>query len=397
MGRAAARERRLILLGMVGRTPFAGVAWQALHYLEALRRLGCDAYYLEDTGDWPYDPEKNTVTDDCTYTVGFIARLMKWCGFEDRWAYRAPAPKPRVYGLSEPGLARVIEGADGLLNLCGATVLSDDHRRIPVRIYVETDPVVPQIEVAQGRQFTIDLLRAHTHHFTFGENIGSADCDVPLGPFHYLPTRQPVVLDWWAPVPHGGGPPRAGGRFTTIASWRQSGKDIVWNGETYAWSKHLEFLKLIELPRRTRDAVELALAAVDDEAIELLTAKGWNVVDALALSRDILPYRRYVRASRGEFTVAKDQNIRLRTGWFSDRSACYLAAGRPVITQETGFSKVLPTGQGLFSFRRLEDVLSAMDTIRGDYARHSRAAREIASEYFGAERVVGNMLQQAGL
>jgi hypothetical protein len=256
---------------------------------------------------------------------------------------------------------------------------------------------VPQIEVAQGRQFTIDLLLAHTHHFTFGENVGAPDCDVPLGPFRYLPTRQPVVLDWWTPISDGNGASEAASRFTTVASWHQSSKDIVWNGETYSWSKHLEFLKLIDLPERTCDAVELALAAVDAEAIELLTSKGWKVVDALALSRDILPYRRYVRASRGEFTVAKDQNIRMRSGWFSDRSACYLAAGRPVITQETGFSNVLPTGEGLFSFQRLEDVLSAMETIRDDYARQSRAAREIASEYFAGERVVGTLLEQSGL
>lgn len=394
----ATRARRLVVLGMVGRTPFAGVAWQALHYLEALRRLGCDVYYVEDTGDWPYDPEKDTVTDDCTYAAGFIARLMKWCRLEDRWAYRAPAPEPRVYGLSDSRLARVIEDADGLVNLCGATVLRDEHLRIPVRIYLETDPVLPQIEVAQGRQFTIDFLLAHTHHFTFGENVGAPDCNVPLGPFRYLPTRQPVVLDWWAPVhAKGGSASETAGRFTTIASWQQSGKDIVWNGETYMWSKHLEFLKLIDLPGQTCDAVELALAAVDSEAVELLTSKGWKIVDALALSRDILPYRRYVRASRGEFTVAKDQNIRLRSGWFSDRSACYLAAGRPVITQETGFSKVLPTGQGLFPFLGLEDVLSAMDTIRGDYGRQSRAAREIASHYFAAERVVGSLLERAGL
>jgi len=381
---------------MVGRTPFAGVAWQALHYLEAFRRLGCDVYYVEDTGDWPYDRDQDTVTDDCTYTTRFIARLMQWCGFEDRWAYRGP--ERRVYGLSESRLTRIFEKADGFVNLCGATVPGDEHLRVPVRIYLETDPVLPQIEVAQGRQFTIDLLRAHTHHFTFGENLGASDCQVPLGPFRYLPTRQPVVLDWWSPAgSKGNGARGTAGRFTTIASWRQSGKDIAWNGETYTWSKDLEFLKLIDLPRRTPDAIELALAAVDRRAIELLTSKAWNVVDALALSKDILPYRQYICASRGEFTVAKDQNIRLRSGWFSDRSACYLAAGRPVITQETGFSKVLPTGQGLFSFLGLDDILSAMDMIRSDYARQSRAAREIASDYFAAEKVAGTLLAQAGL
>jgi len=383
---------------MIGRTPFAGVAWQAMHYLEAFRRIGCDVYYVEDTGDWPYDRDKDTITDDCTYTAGFIARLMSWCGFEDRWAYRAPGPEGRVYGLSASRLARILEDADGLVNLCGATVPSDEHLRVPVRIYLETDPVLPQIEVAQGRQFTIDLLRAHTHHFTFGENVGAPDCSVPVGPFRYLPTRQPVVLDWWTPGHLGGdGASRPAGRFTTIASWQQSGKDIAWNGETYTWSKHFEFLKLIDLPRQTPDAIELALAGVDRDAVNLLTSKGWAVVDALDLSRDILPYRRYIRGSRCEFTVAKDQNIRLRSGWFSDRSACYLAAGRPVITQETGFSKALPTGEGLFSFVRLKDVLSAMDTIRSDYGRQSRAAREIASEYFAAERVVGSLLEQAGL
>jgi LmbE family N-acetylglucosaminyl deacetylase len=396
--RSSATRARVIVLGMAGRTPFAGVAWQALHYLEAFRRAGCDVHYVEDTGDWPYDPDRNTITDDCTYTAAFIARLMRWAGFEDRWAYRAPVPDRRVYGLSASGLQRILEGADALVNLCGATVLTAEHLRVPVRVYLETDPVLPQIEAAQGRQFTIDLLNAHTHHLTFGENIGSPDCGVPLGPFRYLPTRQPVVLEWWAPGPATGKARSArDSRFTTVASWHQSGKDIAWNGDTYTWSKHHEFLKLIDLPGRTPDAIELALAAVDREAIALLTAKGWSVVDALALSKDILPYRRYIRGSRGEFTVAKDQNIRLRSGWFSDRSACYLAAGRPVITQETGFSRILPTGEGLFAFTRLEDVLSAMDAIRSDYERQSRAARAIAAEYFEAEKVARAFLTQASL
>ncbi len=384
----------LVVLGMMGGTPFAGVAWQVLHYLEGFRRLGYDVYYVEDTGDWPYDPVQNTITDDPTYTVNYIARLMAWCGLPDRWAYRAAAQDGRHYGRSEAEMEQLWRRADALVNLTGATVLREEHLRVPVRIYLETDPVLPEIEVAQGRQFTIDLLSAHTHHFSYGENLGAPDCGVPVGRFAYHPTRQPIVLDWWAPETV---PPAAGTRFTTIGSWQQSDKDIVWNGETYYWSKHLEFLKFLDLPRRTAVPLELALACDDAEVLRLLRAHGWHVVDAMSLSRDIVPYRDYIRGSRGEFTVAKDQNIRLRSGWFSDRSACYLASGKPVITQDTGFGNVLPTGRGLFAFRTVDDVLAALDAIAADYSGQCRAARAIAESHFSAERVVGDVLTKVGI
>src|SRR5215831_7730759 len=324
-------QARVVVLGMMGRTPFAGVAWQVLQYLEGLRRLGHDVYYVEDTETWPYDAEQNTVTDDCGYTLRYIARLMTWWGEPDRWAYRSGVDG-QTFGLSQTQVSDVLGSADALINLTGATVLREEHCRVPIRIYLETDPVLPQVEVAQGRQFTIELLRAHTHHFTFGENLGAADCGVPLGPFEYQPTRQPIILDWW-PDPE----PTTGSAFTTVANWRQSSKDLEWNGEKYSWSKHHEFLKFIDLPKRTNVPIELALACEDAAALRLLAAHSWRIVDAIPLSRDILPYRDYILGSRGEFTVAKDQNIRLRSGWFSDRSACYLSAGKPVVTQDTAF------------------------------------------------------------
>jgi hypothetical protein len=266
-----------------------------------------------------------------------------------------------------------------------------------VRIYLETDPGVPQIEVAQGCEFTIDLLAAHTHHLTYAENLGAPDCGVPVGRFRYLPTRQPVVLDWWS---HEEPPNADAGRnraYTTVANWQQSSKEIEWNGETYYCSKHLEFLKIIDLPRWVEPQLELALACGDDEAIRALTAHGWRVVDALALSRDILSYRAYLQGSRAEFTVARDQNIRLRSGWFSDRSACYLAAGKPVITQDTAFGNILPTGEGLFAFRTLEEIVAAVESIEREYERHSRAARAIAQDHFAAERVLSDLIDAVGL
>jgi hypothetical protein len=386
----------VVVLGMMGRTPFAGVAWQVLHYLEGFRRLGCDVYYVEDTGDWPYDPEQNTITDDCAYTTRFLDRLMAWCGLGQHWAYVAAPQGGRTFGLTEDEVACLFEDADALVNLTGATVLRPQHLRVPVRIYLETDPVRPQIEVAQGRQFTIDLLDAHTHHFSYGENLGVADCGVPVERFHYRPTRQPIVLNWWANGKGALSDP-AHGCFTTIASWKQSDRDLEWNGQTYTWSKHHEFLKFLDLPRRAGRPLELALACGDSEAIRLLQSNGWRVVDALALSKDLAPYRAYIQGSAGEFTVAKDQNIRLRSGWFSDRSACYLAAGKPVITQDTGFGNVLPTGRGLFAFRTTEDILAALDALAGDYEEHCRAARDLAAEYFAAEKVLGRLLEEAGL
>jgi hypothetical protein len=342
----------------MGRMPVAGVTWQVLQYLEGFRRLGFGVYYVEDTREWPYDADRNTISDDPTYAVNGIRSAMARYGFSEQWAYRTA--DGRVFGLSASELRRLFERADVLVNLTGATVLRAEHQRVPVRIYLETDPVLPEIEVAMGNRFCIDLLNAHTHHFTYGENLGQPDCGVPVSRFAYRPTRPPVVLDWWAPTTIAPGP-----CFTTVASWRQAGKDVEWRGQTYTWSKHHEFLRIIDLPRRTAQPLELALAVrghagdgesawvPDDEedadAIRMLTRHGWRVMNAITLSREISPYRDYILGSRGEFTVAKDQNVRLRSGWFSDRSACYLGAGRPVITQDTAFGKFVPTGKRLFA------------------------------------------------
>jgi len=303
----------------------------------------------------------------------------------------------------------LFEKADILVNLHGATLFLEEHLRAPIRVYLETDPVRAEIEVAQGDPASIEQLRAHTHHFTYGENIGTPNCAIPTGGFNYRPTRQPVILDWWTTD---AGPPPDGSAFTTIGNWRQTRRDIEWKGATYTWSKDREFLKFIDLPRQAQQPFELATNLADPKTIrhgpgevvraegmaaevrQMLESHGWRIVDAISLSKDILPYRDYILGSRGEFTVAKDLNIRLRSGWFSDRSACYLAAGRPVITQDTGFGKVLPTGKGLFPFNTMEEIVAALDAISFDYVGHCQAAREIAEEYFRAEEVLAKMIAE---
>ena len=385
------KKLRVIVLGILGRELLAGVTWQVLHYLEGFRRLGHDIYYVEDTGDW---------AENCTLTVDYMARLMDWCGLSDRWAYRAASQGGRIFGLSEFRVSRLFETADAVVNVTASTELREEHLRVPVRINLETDPGLPQLAVAMGNRYTIDFLNAHTHHFTFAENLGAPDCGLPPGPINYYTTRQPVILEWWSSMAEQTTAetlqPVSRSRFTTIATWQESAKDITWKGETYTWSKRDQFLKFIDLPCSTEQPLELALACGDSKAIELLESHGWRVVDAIPLSRDIFPYRDYILGSRGEFTVAKDQVTRLCTGWFSDRSACYLAAGRPVITQDTGFSKLLPTGKGLFGFTTMEDILAAIDSIHSDYKANCRAAREIAAEYFAAEKVIGKLLERIG-
>ena len=370
--------------------PFAGVGWQVAQYLEGFRRLGHEVLYLEDTQRWPYDPVGNTVCDDARPAIAYVAALTERCGLEDRWAYRDVAAEGQLHGVSERVLERWLDGADLLINLSGAMLLRDEHMSVPVRVYLETDPVRIQIEVAQGRADTVEYLAAHTHHFTYGENFGAPDCGVPIERFTYHPTRPPVILDWWENV----GPPRerSEGFFTTVANWRQTGKDVDWRGERLTWSKHVEFERFTSLPRDVSVPIELALSVDDEGVIEDLRRAGWRVRHAAPLSQDLDAYRDYIRSSAGEFSVAKEQNIRLRSGWFSDRTACYLAAGRPAIVQDTAFGNALPTGEGLLGFNTPEEARQAFEAVLSDYPRHSRAASTIAHDYLRSEKVLGDLL-----
>jgi hypothetical protein len=169
------------------------------------------------------------------------------------------------------------------------------------------------------------------------------------------------------------------------------------HGEVYRWSKHFEFMKFLDLPSRTTQTLELALAGCNDTDRQLLEQHGWRIRDASEVSADVDTYREYIASSRAEFTVAKDQNVRLRSGWFSDRSATYLAARRPVVTQDTGFGNVLPTGRGLFGFRTVEEAVAAVDAINSDYVQHSRAAGELARAYFDSDLVLTRLLKDCGM
>jgi GT2 family glycosyltransferase len=384
---------RIVVLGMMTKIPVSGVVWQTLHYLVGFERLGYETYYVEAHARTPSMLMERADEDGSAKAAAFIAGALEPFGFRRRWAYHALHADQRCYGLSEFELSELYGSAALIINLHGGTEPRPEHVASDRLVYVETDPVDVQVQLAGGRKETIDYLNPHCAYFTFGENYGNPKCGLPISSdFRFLPTRQPVVLDFWrgrGDVP--------GDRFTTIASWRQQWRDIRYRGQTYTWSKHHEFLKFIDLPTKVAPRFELALAGYEEEDRQVLEAHGWLVREALSLSRAVDAYRSFIAGSRAEFTVAKDQNVRLLTGWFSDRSATYLAAGRPVITQDTGFGNKLPTGEGLFAFRTLDDIVAAVEAIETDYSHHSRAAGEIAREYFDAEVVLRSMLDRVGM
>jgi len=385
---AVAGRPKAVVLGMMSKMPVAGVVWQTAHYLVGLERLGFDAYYVEAHARTPSMLMSRPDDDSSALAAQFIAGVMRRFGLDHRWAFQALHADGRCYGLSEAELERLYAEAAVIFNLHGGTEPRPEHVATGRLVYIESDPCQLQAELAERQARTIEFLEPHVAFFTFGENLGQLDCRLPVPErFAFRPTRQPVLVDLW----ESRGIP-AGPAFTTIGNWRQAWRDIQLDGETYHWSKHHEFLRFLDLPALAGVPLELALASFDEDDRALLEGKGWGVREAIEVSRNLDRYRAFIAGSRGEFTVAKDQNVRLRSGWFSDRSATYLAAGRPVVTQDTGFGAALPTGAGLFAFTTLLEAAEALHRIEADYAAHSAAAWDVARGYFSADKVLGDLL-----
>ena len=386
-------KERVIVLGAMSKMPVAGIVFITLQYLIGLKRLGFDVYYVEAHARTPSMLMKDASDDGSALAAAFIAGMMRRFDLgDDRWAFHALHHDGECHGLSQEALLRLYGEAAFIFNLHGSTIPRPEHYQTGRLVYIGTDPVMHEVEVHNGVRATIEYLEPHCAFFTWGENHGNADCGVPTSDrFPFIPTRQPIVMDLWEPFRGG-----TADTCTTIGNWRQPWRTVTLDGEVYHWSKHLEFLKFVDLPSRCRQRFELALSSLDENDRALLCAKGWNIRESLGFTTDVNAYRQYIGQSRAEFTVAKDQNIRLRSGWFSDRSASYLACGRPVVTQETGFSNILPTGEGLFGFATLEEIENAIATINSDYERHSAAASRIAREWFDYRVVLPPMLTHLG-
>lgn len=387
------KHGRVIVWGYLAARPFGGMTWQVFHYLVGLRKLGFDVWYVEDSDIPVFSPSTWEPTWEYEETIRFVREQMESIGLGDRWVFRPTSVSDDCYGaLDRSGLEQLYRESDAVLNICGSHKPRSDHGDIRCLVYVETDPVQSQIAVAHGNGGFIKYLSRYKYHFTYGENIGESDCTVPAGSFTWHKTRPPVCMEWWGQV-NGETP---GASLTTVANWNTAGKDAHWNGHTYRWRKDVQFEPYYGLPGRSELPLEMAIVGLSGDCRSRLTQEGWRLLPGTQLSHP-MDYRRYIQESLGEFTVAKEQYVATNCGWFSDRSVCYLASGRPVVTQETGFSKFIPSGEGLFGFQNSDEAEDAIEAIAQDYPRHSRAARELAQEYFEAESVVGQMTAIIGL
>ncbi|MHB8381590.1 MAG: glycosyltransferase [Candidatus Binataceae bacterium] len=386
------RIGRIVVLHLAARYPFAGVVWQLLHHLIGFRDLGFDVYYIEDHRAYCYDPFEASFTRDPSHNLRMLARVLERYGFGDRWAF-LDSVREEYVGMPRERCLDLIRGADAVINLCGATEPREEHRATRCLVYLETDPGTFQVEYARKIALAREFASAHKLFFTYAANIGAPDCKLPAAGIDWHATRPPVLLEHWRPQSDAC-EPRA---FTTVGTWRNHGSDLEIGGDTYYWSKHVNFQRMLEVARRASQPIELATdlgAGPDHDAAR---AGGFSIAPVIPMSLDIDTYRDYISGSRGEFTVAKDIYARTLSGWFSDRSVCYLAAGRPVVTQRTGFEKLIPEGEGLLGFDSADEAVDAIEKINAGYARHARAAREIAVEYFGAAKLLGEIAGVIGV
>lgn len=392
---------RIVASGYIGLIAAGGVAWDYVQYPAGLAALGHDVFYVEDTQLTPVqrkgDGQKKW--GDCAGNVAYLRGVMEAFGLRKRWAYRDELAG-EWFGLSAEAVREICRTADVFINVSCASHLRDEYRRIPARVLVDSDPMYTQINyLAQsmfmpGRPGSRELLEGHTHHFTFGERIGADDCRVPECGFRWRTTRQPICLSRWTAREL---PARSDAAFTTVMHWNAA-PPLRYDGETWG-QKEVEFRKIIGLPGAVA-GVPLAVAVGHRPGtpfpVREATRHGWRVLDARALVHEAGAYQSFVEESRGEFSIAKETYVKARTGWFSGRSACYLAAGRPVVAQDTGWSSCLPEGCGLLAFDDLESAADALRRVVAEPGRHARAARAVAEECFDSRRVLADMLAQVG-
>lgn len=388
---------RIIVSGLVGLQPVGGMAWHYLQYLIGLSRLGHDVYYHEDTWCWPYNPVKRTYTSDGRYSARYIASFIN--RYEpkllDRWHY--VNLHCESFGMDRRAFEEVARTADLFLNVSGACIIPDTLSADCVTVFLDTDPGYNQIVLSERFDWSENVDRwcasvaAHDQHFTFAENIHDPDCLIPGQGFDWKVTRMPIALDLWEPLARQR--VKASAPWTTVMTWNAFRGPLIYEGVEYK-SKGAEFEKIMALPGDAGVLLEVAIGGVD-APVEKLASAGWQVVDGPMSTLSPEQYQRFIARSRGEFSVAKHVYVAMRSGWFSERTACYLAAGRPVVVQDTGFSRVLPTGEGLLTFTVLAEALSAFREIEADYARHSKAALAVARECFDSEKVLEKLIEDA--
>ena len=379
---------RVILGSYMVRYPLGGMLSWALQYLIGFRRLGHDVFFVEKSG-YPnscYDPRLDAMSDDCSFGTATVDALLTRHGLSEKWCFVDAAG--RYHGLSRERVQAVFDSADLFVDMGTHGAWLDEAVGTGLRVLVDGEPGFTQMKM-ENRVTAGVPLPSYDVYYTTGRSIGTARSTSPTAGRQWRPLFHPVDIDAF-PV----SPGRADAPFTTVMNW-QSYEPVSYGGQTYG-HKDVEFANFMTLPHATDAGLEIAVAGSAVPKGELISA-GWRIRDAHQVTLSFDSFAEYIRSSKGEFSVCKSGYVRLNTGWFSDRGAAYLASGRPVVQQDTGFGAHLPCGQGLFAARDVDEAAAAIDAISGDYERHSGWARELASEYLDTRKVIGGMMQDIGI
>jgi hypothetical protein len=392
---------RIVATGLVATFPLGGVFWDYLQYVLGFLQLGHDVLYIEDTGKWCYDPELQTFVESGARNAAYLARELPRLSpqLRDRWFFRDATGVS--WGQNWDKVVDFCRSADLFVHISGSCNMRDEYFAAARVAFVDSDPVYTQASVPDyvaGRLSDkallnrIRMLLKHDEFFTFAENIANRDCRVPRQLFDWVPTRQPIVTGQFDKAQCQVPISLRRRVLTTVMSWEPHEEGPILEGVKYT-GKSGEFLQFIDLPRQVALPLEIAISGSPPR--EILRAAGWSLIDGYQASRDPWLYRDYLASSFGEWSVAKNAYVRSRSGWFSCRTACYLALGVPAVVEDTGFTCALPTGEGLLKFSTVDEARSAIESVVADPQRHARAARDIVYEYFDSTKVLNRLIEHA--
>jgi hypothetical protein len=371
------------------RHPVGGVLSNNLQFLTGFRRLGHDVYLLEKAGydDSCFDPERRMQSDDCSCGIRRVGRLLDRHGLRGKWCY--VSADGTYHGMSRAQVESVAARADLFVDRGLHRSWDDETADVPVRVLLDPDPGFRQVmlanAVADGRPLPV-----YDAYFTYGHNIGTARSTAPTAGVRWGHVFHPVDTTLYAPAP----PPAAGASWTTVMHWRALER-VEYAGRVYGM-KDVQFRQFEDVPTRVIVPMEVAIEGAS-APVDRLRASGWRVVSALDATVSYASYHDYLRRSFGEFSVVKDVYRQLNVAWFSDRSAAYLAHGRPVIVQSNGIAGHLPTGEGLFEVADVQEAADAIEQVARDPARHAAAARRIAEEHLDSRVVLTRFLDELGI
>jgi len=382
------RKLCIVVGGYIVGFPMGGMTWHHLNYLAGLQEMGHEVWFLEDADRWnlPFNPLANVCEADSAYGRRYLEGALATIGMPARYCYYSEAQETH-FGLTRGELDALLRRTDLLLCVSGVTPWRSWRPRPRRCVVIDTDPVFTQLRMIHDQKF-VEYYRMFDDVATFGALIGAGACPLPTHDLNWIATRQPIALRHW-PVT-----PAHARSFTTLGKWEHASRDVEFAGGRYRSSKAPEWIKMLDLPRRVPWSMELAMQSVPADVRSNFEGHGWRFTNPLTASISPSAYRSFIQASAGEFTVVKEIYSALPSGWFSDRAAAFLASGRPVVTQASGFDRWLPTGQGLFSVDTMDHAVEALATIAADYPSHAQAARRLAEEKFDSTKVLGELLQR---